>query len=60
MELLNGALGDVASVVVDECEPSWPPRVAIGWNHNLHGIADSTEVLSDVGFGRAVREISDE
>jgi hypothetical protein len=60
MELLNGTLCDTAVVVVDERKAPRPPRFAIGGNHDLDGIADGAKVLTDVGFGRDVREIPDE
>jgi hypothetical protein len=59
VQLLNGALGHTAVVVVDECKPSRSSSVAIGRNHNLHRIADRPEMLPDIGFGSTVREISD-
>jgi hypothetical protein len=60
VQLLNGALGHSAIVVVDERESARPSRIAIRRYHDLQRITDRAEVLPDVGFGRAVREISDE
>jgi hypothetical protein len=60
VQLLDGALGDAAVVVIDERKSAGPARVAIRWNDDLHRIADRTEVLSDIRFGRDVREIADE
>jgi hypothetical protein len=60
VQLLDGALGDTAIVVVDEGESPRPSRVAIGRNHNLKRVAHGPEMLADVAFGRAIREISDE
>ena len=60
MQLLDRALGDAAVVVVDERKSARPARVAIGRNDDLHRIADRAEVLPDIRFGRAVREIADE
>jgi hypothetical protein len=60
VQLLDGALGNTAIVVVDEGKSPRPSCVAIGRNHNLQRVAHGAEVLTDVGFGRAIREISDE
>jgi hypothetical protein len=60
VQLLNGPLGDTAIVVVHEREPAGSARVAIGRNHDLKWIADGAEMLPDVCFRCAVREISDE
>jgi hypothetical protein len=60
VQLLNGALGHTPIVVIDESKSARPSGVAIGRNHDLQRIADRAEVLADVCFIRAVREISDE
>jgi hypothetical protein len=60
MELLNGALGHAAVVVVDEGKSAGPAGVAIGGNDNLHGVADGAEVLADIDFSGAIGEIPDE
>jgi hypothetical protein len=60
VQLLDGAFRDATVVVIDERKSPWPARVAIGWNDDLHRIANGAEVLSDIRLGRAVREIADE
>jgi hypothetical protein len=60
MELLDGTLCDAAIVVIDECKAARPASLSIRGDHDLHGVADSAEVLPNVYFGRAVREIPDE
>jgi hypothetical protein len=60
VELLDGALGDAAIVVVDEGEAAWTAGFAVRGYDDLQRIADRPEVLPDVDFGRAVRQIPDE
>jgi hypothetical protein len=60
MQLLDGAFGHPTIVVIHEREPARASRIAIGRDDDLQWRADGTEVVSNVGFGRTVREISDE
>ena len=60
MKLLNRPLCHAAVVVVDEGKSSGPTRITIRRDDHLHRIANRAEVLPDIRFGRAVREIADE
>src|SRR5215203_2957969 len=60
VELLDCAFGDAPVVVINECKSARATRFAIGGNDDLHRIANRAEVLFDIRFGRAIREIADE